>query len=147
MWSGNPIPPKRSIPLDEFVPLLDLPFDFVSLQRDVYPSDQLALQGATGLRHFGADQTDFADTAAMIDSMDLVISIDTVTAHIAGAMGKPLWLLLPYSPDWRWLLGRLDSPWYPTAELFRQPQPGDWKSVIAEVRTRLLILSASPAPS
>lgn len=147
MWSGNPIPPKRSIPLDEFSKLFDLPLDFISLQREVHPSDETALRSSTRLRHFGAAQHDFADLAALVESMDLIISVDTVTAHIAGAMGKPVWILLPYSPDWRWLVDRRDSPWYPTAELFRQSRPWDWGPLLEEVRARLMGESNSMSQS
>ncbi len=83
--------------------------------------------------HFGDDLNDFADTAALIESLDLVISVDTAVAHLAGALGKPVLVLQRYSPDFRWLLDRDDSPWYPSARLFRQPQRGDWSSVIAEL--------------
>jgi ADP-heptose:LPS heptosyltransferase len=80
---------------------------------------------------------DFGDTAAAIAQCDLVISVDTSVAHLAGALGKPVWVLLPYNPDWRWLLNRTDSPWYPTARLFRQDRIGDWDGVIARVATAL----------
>jgi ADP-heptose:LPS heptosyltransferase len=83
---------------------------------------------------------DFADTAALIEQLDLVISVDTSVAHVAGALGKPLWLLLPWLPDWRWLLEREDSPWYPSARLFRQAEPGDWDSVLEKVRVALAVL-------
>ncbi len=76
---------------------------------------------------------DFGDTAALIEAMDLVISIDTAVAHLAGALAKPVWIMLPFNSDWRWLLGRDDSPWYPTARLFRQAVPGDWASVLRSV--------------
>jgi hypothetical protein len=76
---------------------------------------------------------DYSDTAALVGQLDLVISVDTSVAHLAGALGCRVWLLLPYAPDWRWLLGRADSPWYPTMRLFRQPQPGDWAAVVREV--------------
>ena len=83
------------------------------------------------------DIKDFSDTAAFIENLDLVISVDTAVAHLAGALGKPVWTLLPFAPDWRWLLNRDDSPWYPTMRLFRQPSPGDWKSVINQVLKEL----------
>ena len=82
---------------------------------------------------------DFADTAALIENLDLVISVDTAVAHLAGALGRPVWTLLPFSPDWRWLADRDDSPWYPTMRLFRQPLPGDWRSVISKIKANLLI--------
>ncbi|MGY9002948.1 MAG: glycosyltransferase family 9 protein, partial [Rhodospirillales bacterium] len=80
---------------------------------------------------------DFSDTAALIDAMDLVISVDTSVAHLAGAMGKKTFILLPYSPDYRWMLEKKDSPWYPTVTLFRQPAMGDWDTVISEVTQSL----------
>jgi hypothetical protein len=81
---------------------------------------------------------DYADTAALVGQLDLVISVDTSVAHLAGALGSSVWVLLPYAPDWRWLLGRADSPWYPTMRLFRQPQPGDWPAVVRQVEIELL---------
>jgi ADP-heptose:LPS heptosyltransferase len=85
--------------------------------------------------------TDMADTAAQMAHLDLVITIDTSMAHLAGALAKPVWVLLSHTPDWRWLIDREDSPWYPTARLFRQPQPGDWQPVIERVRTALTALA------
>jgi ADP-heptose:LPS heptosyltransferase len=76
---------------------------------------------------------DFADTAALMDSLDLIITVDTAAAHLAGALGKPAWVLLKHVPDWRWLLERTDSPWYPTLRLFRQPNLGDWRTPIAQL--------------
>ena len=76
---------------------------------------------------------DFSDAAALVENLDLVISVDTAAAHLAGALGKPVWTLLPFVPEWRWLLNREDSPWYPTMRIFRQPSPGDWESVISRV--------------
>ena len=83
---------------------------------------------------------DLDNFAAQISALDLVISVDNSTVHMAGALGKPVWVLLPFSPDWRWMLNREDSPWYPTVRLFRQPSPGDWGSVIAKIREELLRL-------
>ena len=80
---------------------------------------------------------DFSDTAALIQNLDLIISVDTAVAHLAGALGKPVWTLLPFVPDWRWMLEREDSPWYPTMRLFRQPSPGDWESVIVRIKEAL----------
>ena len=86
---------------------------------------------------------DFADTAAALSCMDLVISVDTAAAHLAGALGLPVWIALPYSPDWRWFLQRHDSPWYPTARLFRQQRAGDWDEVITTLRAALAVASFS----
>lgn len=83
---------------------------------------------------------DFSDTAAVIQELDLVISVDTAVAHLAGALGKPIWVLIPFASDWRWMLEREDSPWYPTMRLFRQPKPGDWASVIRRVAGELKAL-------
>jgi ADP-heptose:LPS heptosyltransferase len=88
-------------------------------------------------RNFGPQLSDFADTAAIISNLDLIISVDTSVAHLAGALGKETWILLPFSPDWRWLTQREDSPWYPTVRLFRQPAPGDWDGLFESVKTAL----------
>jgi tetratricopeptide (TPR) repeat protein len=141
VWSGNATHKddhNRSISLARLGPLLEAPgVQFVSLQKELRDADaQLLAQDArmTDLgRHFG----DFDDTAAAIDLVDLVISVDTSVAHLAGAMGKPVWVVLPFCPDWRWLLERDDNPWYPTARLFRQPAIGDWDSVIARLTEAL----------
>jgi ADP-heptose:LPS heptosyltransferase len=91
---------------------------------------------------FAEDLHDFADTAALIENLDLVISVDTAVAHLAGALDKPVWLLNPFDACWRWLLNRDDSPWYPSLRQFRQPTPGDWHSVISRVRDALQRLAA-----
>jgi len=88
---------------------------------------------AAGIRDHSAALADFADTAALLSLMDLVISIDSAVAHLAGALARPIWLLLPFSAEWRWLTVRADSPWYPTMRLFRQPAPGDWDGVLGAV--------------
>ncbi|HKB61215.1 MAG TPA: hypothetical protein VKC56_14360, partial [Gallionellaceae bacterium] len=139
-WSGNPAhrnDRNRSIAVHLFAPLFELPVDFHVLQKEVPDAD------AAELARFGNVQVhegaigDFADSAALVQEMDLVIAVDTSTVHVAGALGKPCWVLLPFNPDFRWLLDRSDSPWYPTATLFRQHAIGDWSPVIAEVAARL----------
>jgi hypothetical protein len=87
---------------------------------------------------------DFSDTAALIQNLDLVITIDTSVAHLAGALGKPVWVMLPYVADWRWMLDREDSPWYPSMKLFRQPKAGDWEAVVARVAAELRRLAGAP---
>ena len=140
-WSGSAIhhnDRKRSIPLARLAPLFADPrLRFVSLQRDLRPEDAETLRGLSSVVHVGDALSDFADTAAVVSQLDLVISVDTATAHLAGSLGKPVWILLPFVPDWRWMLEREDSPWYPTARLFRQPALDDWASVIARVGREL----------
>jgi tetratricopeptide (TPR) repeat protein len=139
-WSGNPAhrnDRRRSLPFEQFARLLSLEGQFVSLQRETRDEDARALSRYTNLAHFGEALRDFGDTAALIELMDLVITADTAVAHLAGAMGKPMWILLPLVPDWRWLLDRDDSPWYPTARLFRQAEAGDWDGTLQRVATAL----------
>ena len=135
---------QRSIPFAKLGALTATPdITFVGLQREL-PADDVAAVGALpGLIHIGPELRDFADTAAVISLLDLVIGVDTAVVHLAGALAKPVWVMLPFSPDFRWLLDRTDSPWYPTARLFRQSRRGDWANVIARVRDGL----ASFAPS
>jgi hypothetical protein len=109
----------------------------VSLQKEVRASDAALLASRPDIRHFGEALRDFADTAALIEALDMVISIDTSVAHLAGAMGKPLWIMLPYAPDWRWLKDPDDCLWYPTARLFRQSVSGDWAGVVRRVSQAL----------
>jgi fructose-1-phosphate kinase PfkB-like protein len=87
--------------------------------------------------NLGASVDDFADTAAIIAGLDVVVTVDTSVAHLAASLGKPAWIMLPYAPDWRWLLGRDDSPWYASARLFRQARPDDWEGVAAQVALAL----------
>ena len=100
--------------------ILDIDATFVSLQKDPRPDDQATLLEQPDIIDLTADLTDFSETAALINCLDLVITVDTSVAHLAAALGRPTWILLPYTPDYRWLLDRDDSPWYPTARLFRQ---------------------------
>jgi hypothetical protein len=139
-WSGSPTHKKdhnRSIAIGALLSLFEIDATFVSLQKDVRRNDAAVLQNETDLVNFGDDLKDFSDTAALIANLDLVISVDTSVAHLAGALAKPVWVLLPYLPDWRWLLDRDDSPWYPTARLFRQDETRSWEPVIARVHAAL----------
>ena len=142
VWQGNPRQGGdvvRSCPLEKLLPLLDLPgFRFFSLQCDAVGRAQLAAR-PEGVRlvDVGALLVDFADTAAVLDQLDLLITVDTAIAHLAGALGRPVWTMLCHTPDWRWHLDRSDSPWYPTMRLFRQPKWGDWDSVVEQIRSQL----------
>ena len=89
------------------------------------------------VKDLAPDLRSFSDTAAAIAALDLIVTVDTAVAHLAGALGKPVWLLLPFSPDWRWMLGRVDSPWYPTMRLFRQTEPSDWEGVFERLEAAL----------
>ena len=161
VWAGNPrkdqpademlMDSVRSLHFDQIRPLLDVPgVRFHSLQVG---RDATAQAGGTErIADHAAHLFDFQETAALVENLDLVISVDTSTAHLAGAIGKPVWLLNRLNTDWRWLHGRSDSPWYPTMRLFRQPKAGDWDSVIAAVRVALLAEAdkasrRSPTPS
>jgi tetratricopeptide (TPR) repeat protein len=139
-WTGNPQHDNdhnRSAPLSVFGPLLAEPVQFISLQKDYRPEDEALLGAYPGVLRFEDELKDFADTAALIACCDLVITVDTAVAHLTGALGKPVWLLLPRYCDWRWMNDREDSPWYPTATLFRQTWFGDWSALIARVAHRL----------
>ena len=136
--SGHTNDRNRSIPLADFKQLFHgLPGSFFSLQKEVRNEDAAVLTALPEVANLAPDLADFTDTAAIIANLDLVITVDTSIVHLAGAMGKPTWLLLPFVPDWRWLFERKDSPWYPSLRLFRQPAAGDWKSVLAVVRSEL----------
>ena len=140
VWSGNPQhgdDHNRSLPLRALLPLLGLDATFVSLQKDPRPADQVTLSEQRSVVDLTAHLTDFVETAALVSCLDLVITVDTSTAHLAGAIACPTWVLLPYTPDWRWLLDRDDSPWYPTMRLFRQDESRDYAPVIERVRREL----------
>jgi len=141
-WSGGArhrYDRQRSIPLALFEPLLALPLQFVCLQTEIRASDHATLQKSTNLLHFEHEIVDFCDTSALIELVDLVLCVDTSVAHLAATQGKPVWLLLPQVPDWRWMLQREDSPWYPTMRIFRQHTAGGWSEVIERVARELLV--------
>jgi tetratricopeptide (TPR) repeat protein len=150
VWSGNPKhgnDHNRSIPLRMLSRLLDADATFVSLQKDPRPDDQAVLLERTDIIDLTADLTDFIETSALVSCLDLVITVDTSVAHLAGALGCTTWVLLPYTPDYRWLLDRDDSPWYPTMRLFRQTETRDYADVLDRVRSALLTLIAAKQPS
>jgi tetratricopeptide (TPR) repeat protein len=128
---------RRSIPMQDFLAIAKAGNQFVCLQKELRPEDETLLASRPEIPFFGRDFADFADTAAVIANLDLVISVDTSIAHLAAALGKPTWILLRYDTDWRWLQKRADSPWYPSVRLFRQKGPGAWDGVIAEVAAAL----------
>jgi len=145
VWSGNPRhrnDRNRSIPLKQLATILDIDAAFVSLQKEPRPEDKATL-ARTGILDLTADLTDFVETAALVSCLDLVITVDTSVAHLSAALGRPTWILLPFTPDYRWLLDREDSPWYPTARLFRQDRQRDYTSVIERVRAELDALIAA----
>jgi ADP-heptose:LPS heptosyltransferase len=136
-FAGHTNDANRSVPFERFRMIPDgMPFEFICLQKEIRRRDQAALS-ASGVPSFTDRIGDFADTAGLVGEVDLVIAVDTSIAHLAGAMGRPTWVLLPYVPDWRWMLGRADCPWYPTMRLFRQPRAGDWEAVFTEVLAAL----------
>ena len=140
VWAGSSEHLKdfqRSSDLSYFLQLLDIPgVSFYSLQKEMSAGNRTLLTQIPVI-DLSDNLNDFADTAAVISQLDLVICVDTAVAHLAGALGKPVWILLCFMPDWRWMLEREDSPWYPTARLFRQQTPGDWEEVFARIKTAL----------
>jgi len=151
VWSGNPNHRNdhhRSTSLRVLSRILDVDATFVSLQKDPRVPDKAELD-KTDIIDWTAEFKDLADTAALVMCLDLVITVDTSVAHLAAALGRPTWILLPWTPDYRWLLGRDDSPWYPTVRLFRQSETRDYASVVDRLRLELLQLAtarSSPAP-
>lgn len=135
-WSGspgNPMDANRSVSLETLLPMINPDFEWWSLQMPVREQDAAAL-GASVIRELPLP---FAETAAAMRSMDLIITVDTSIAHLAGAIGAPVWIMLPFHPDWRWMRHREDSPWYPSARLFRQTSAGDWPGVIERIAAAL----------
>jgi tetratricopeptide (TPR) repeat protein len=146
-WAGNAShlnDRNRSIPFAKLAPLFATPAQFVSIQRDVRDDEAAALAAEPRVTHVGTELESFSDTAAVIAQCDLVIAVDTAVAHLAGALGRPLWVLLPFAPDWRWTLDGETSPWYPTAKLFRQSALGDWEAVIARIGEALRLTPPRP---
>lgn len=144
MWSGrggrniDDLPIRaRSLPLVSLLPLLELPCEFHALQKEVVEAEATLLHSLPQVKAHDSELGDFSDTAGLVQQMDLVISIDTSVAHLAGGLGKPLWVMLPYASDYRWAMEGDSTPWYPTARLFRQSEPGCWDTVVAQVRTAL----------
>jgi protein O-GlcNAc transferase len=138
VWSCSNTASYRESRLEYFQPLLELAeVHWYSLQKGAGTVQIAALPRNLALTHLGDDLNDFSDTAAVIANLDLLISVDTAVIHVAGAMGVPVWVLLPFAGDWRWLLDRSDSPWYPSVRLFRQSRPGDWPGVVHQVRGAL----------
>jgi tetratricopeptide (TPR) repeat protein len=139
-WSGNSSHDNdrnRSIAFAKLAPLFANAASFVSIQRDVRDADAEKLAAEPRVTHVGGELDDFSDTAAVLALCDLVIAVDTAAVHLAGAMGRPVWVLVPFAPDWRWGLDGETTPWYPTAQLFRQTSPDDWDGVIARVAAAL----------
>lgn len=144
VWAGSPghrNDRNRSIPLDRFAPLSRIPgVQLFSIQKGP-AADALAVPDGMSLINLSPDIHNFADTAAIAAHLDLVICVDTSVAHLCGATARPTWVLLPFSPDWRWLLQREDSPWYPTLRLYRQPAPGDWADVMTRIERDVRLLA------
>jgi len=145
VWRGNPAfkeDRRRSLKLVQIEPILTTAgVFFISLNPGIGERERTALAGRSNMLHLGSELRDFADTAAVIAQLDLVITSDTSVAHLAGAMGRPVWIMLGFAPDWRFALDREHSAWYPTARLFRQNAPGDWTGVIERVRVELSALA------
>jgi hypothetical protein len=147
VWAGNPRHKGdhyRSLSAEAVLPRLVMPgLQLYSLQKEPRPADIPVLAGlGPDIIDLGPRLDDFAETAAAVAALDLVIAVDTSVAHLAGALGRPVWLLTPYALDWRWLRDREDSPWYPTMRLFRQHRPQAWDGVLARVSAELARIAA-----
>lgn len=143
VWAGRrrePVNRTRDMGLEVFDPLTRLDVEIISLQKEIPDQDRRVLESMPKINCLGEKLSDFADTAALIENLDMVIGVDSAVAHLAGAQGKPVWIMLRHSGEWRWLLERADSPWYPTARLFRQKKPGDWAGVVSDITQQLQAL-------
>lgn len=136
-WTGRPTHPndrRRSLPLSRLRPIAEAgDAAFVSLQKPMPASDLHSLTLFPGMTDLSGDLTDFGETAAIMENLDMIVTVDTAMGHLAGALAKPVWIMLPKAADWRWMLDRSDSPWYPSVRLFRQHTPGAWDDLLAEV--------------
>ncbi len=148
-WTGRPTHPndqRRSMSLACLASLADAgPSTFVSLQKPLPGGDLATMTRFPGMTDLSHELTDFGETAAVIENLDLIITVDTAIGHLAGALGKPVWILIAKAADWRWMLERSDSPWYPSARLFRQDRPGAWNPVLDRVRSALAKELVQPA--
>ncbi|HEY0424181.1 MAG TPA: glycosyltransferase family 9 protein [Rhodopila sp.] len=140
-WSGRPTHPndrRRSLPLTQFASLTQAgPAAFVSLQKPMPERDLETIPKFPGMVNLADELTDFGETAALMENLDLVITVDTAVGHLAGALGKAAWILIPKAADWRWMVDREDSPWYKSVRLFRQPKPGNWDDPIGRLQIAL----------
>jgi tetratricopeptide (TPR) repeat protein len=149
VWSGNPVhvnDHNRSTTLQTLLPILELDATFISLQKDPRQQDRITLRERAGVMDANNHLTDFLATAALVSCLDLVITVDTSVAHLAGTLGCPVWIMLPFTPDYRWLLDRDDSPWYPSARLFRQTAARDYAPVVERMKSELQKLIAVRRP-
>ncbi len=146
VWAGNPLhhnDAARSMRFEDFAPILLVPgVAFYSLQLPVRAQDEAGFRSLANVVEVSGRFKSFLETAAIVAQLDLVIAVDTAMAHLAGALGRPVWTLLPFAPDWRWMLNREDTPWYPNMRLFRQKQRGEWQPVVARVAEELGRLAA-----
>jgi hypothetical protein len=141
VWAGNPTHPNdrtRSIRLEQLAPLAAAGIEFHSLQKGPAAAQVERPPGGMSITDHSDELTDYVDTAALISELDLVIAVDTSLAHLSGALGRPTWMLIPFVADCRWLIGRSDSPWYPTMKLFRQRARERWDGAIQELARELI---------
>jgi hypothetical protein len=147
-WTGRPTHPndkRRSMPLESLLPLASAgPAAFVSLQKPMPARDLPFISQFASMTDLSEELTNFGETAALIENLDMIVTVDTSMGHLAGALGKPVWIMIPKAADWRWMLDRSDTPWYPSARLFRQDKPGAWTPVIESLRAALVQELATP---
>ena len=143
VWSGNAAHQNdrnRSIPLQSFLAALPDGHDYICLQNEIRTDDLQTMEHAPWIRNFSKDILDFEDTAALCQLMDVVVTVDTSVAHLSASLGKPTWTLIPFSPDWRWMLNRSDTPWYSSMKLYRQKSPETWNDALSQLRADLTTL-------